>query len=115
MRHLLLLSVLAFFMPACRTLTSVTTIPPNERFVLGNNEHGSYRVHLQNTSPEVITVYRAPVGGGKHSSVEVQPREKVSVQVESNTALVLVNPSGRKVDVKLKVIGDTNLSMGYQR
>jgi hypothetical protein len=98
---------------ACK-LTSVTTIGPNDSFVLGNNTHGKFSASLTNTSKEDIEVYEAPVGGGKHSTVIVKPGKTVKAKVDANTALIVQNKSGNSVNVKLKVKGDTGLSMGYQ-
>jgi hypothetical protein len=109
----LLVSVV-FFFSACKTLTSTTTIKPNEKFVLGNNEHGKAKVKLKNISPNDIEVYHAPINGGKHSSQWVKPKETVIVYIEKNTALVIANVSSVQASVELFVTGDLGLSMGYK-
>jgi hypothetical protein len=98
---------------SCASLNSSTTIRPKDRFVLGNNPHGSFRVHLINTSSNEVTVYQAPVGGGKHSSQTVFPGQHLRVKVDRNTALVVANNAPDTAVVKLKVTGDTGLSMQY--
>ncbi len=98
----------------CRSLTSVTTIGPNNSFILGNNEHGSYTVNLKNISSIDITVHQTPINGGEHSSQIVRPRQKIKVNVDKNMVLKIDNKSTKSVDVALKVVGDTNLSMGYK-
>jgi uncharacterized protein YxeA len=98
-----------------KTITSNTTIQPNDSFVLGDNVHGEFSVKFKNVSKNAVTVYRAPNEGGKHSFVTVQPNETVKVNVESNTALVVENKSHDVASVDLLVKGDTGLSMGYKK
>jgi hypothetical protein len=102
------------FTTSCKTLTSVTTIKGNDSFILGNNKHRAYAVSLKNISSKDVTVYHAPIDGGTHTYQVVKPNEKVNVNVEKNTALVVENMSKEEVSVALKVVGDTNLSMGYK-
>lgn len=109
-----LLLTVVVFISACKTLTSTTTIKPNEKFVLGNNEHGKAKVKLKNISPNDIEVYHAPINGGKHSAQIVKPQETVMITVEKNTALVIANISNLQASVELFVTGDLGLSMGYK-
>jgi hypothetical protein len=103
---------LVAFMASC-SLTSNTTIEPKKQFVLGNNEHGSFKVKMKNVSNQPVEVYQAPLGGGRHSGSIVKPGQSITVKVQSNTALVVDNQSTETVSVALKVTGDTGLSMGY--
>lgn len=108
----------AFFMVSCGifgSLTSTTNIGPQDSFVLGNNEHGAFYVNLKNISPNALNIHLAPIDGGKHSPVVVQPDQKVSLKVEKNTAVVIANQSAENASVELKVVGDTGLSMGYKK
>ena len=110
-------SVIAMLFSSCAvfsTLHSTTTIKGNDSFVLGNNEHGTFKVKLTNISNKEVEVHRAPIDGGNHSFQKVQPNETVTVNVERNTALVIANESSKTINVKLKVTGDTGLSMGYK-
>ncbi|MBC7587697.1 MAG: hypothetical protein H7178_04990 [Chitinophagaceae bacterium] len=109
-----LLLAAVVFITSCKTLTSTTYIKPNESFVLGNNEHGEAKVKLKNISPNSIEVHHAPIAGGKHSSQIVKPNETVTVYIEKNTALVIVNATADKASVELFVTGDLGLSMGYK-
>lgn len=97
------------------SLTSETTIQANDSFVLGNNKHQNFKVVLQNTSSEEVKVYQTPITGGSHSPQMVKPNEIVTVKVNSDTALRIENKSNKTVNVKLKVTGDKDLSMGYQK
>ncbi|MEQ1623721.1 MAG: hypothetical protein ABL870_03465, partial [Sediminibacterium sp.] len=96
------------------SLSSVTTIQPKQQFVLGNNEHGNFKVAAKNISNQPIKVHFAPIDGGSHSIQTIQPNETVSLRVEKNTALVFANPSNDTINVSLHVKGDLGLSMGYQ-
>lgn len=96
------------------SLTSNTIIKPNDSFILGNNEHGSFKVKLKNISNHDIKVFMAPIEGGTHSPVVVKPKETVNINAERNTALVIENKSNQEASVDLYVTGDTGLSMGYK-
>jgi hypothetical protein len=96
------------------SLTSNTTIKPNESFVLGNNEHGTFKVKLKNVSNHDLKIIMAPISGGTHSPIIVSPNETVTVKAERNTAIVIENKSNESASVDLYVTGDTGLSMGYK-
>ncbi|WP_310558223.1 hypothetical protein [Flavobacterium sp.] len=97
------------------SLTSITTIKPNESFVLGNNEHGTFKVKLKNLSNHDLKIIMAPISGGTHSPITVRPNETTTVKAESNTALIIENNSNEAASVDLYVTGDTGLSMGYNK
>jgi hypothetical protein len=111
---MIVFALLATVAAACGTLTSVTTIESQNSFVLGNNPHAPFSVQLKNISKKDVVVHREPLDGGRHSFETVTPGQTVHVKVEANTALVIANQSAEKVDVKLYVVGDTGLSMGYK-
>ena len=107
----------AFFVVSCgifSSLTSTTTIGPQNSFVLGDNQHGAFRVDLKNISPNPLSIHLAPIDGGTHSLVVVQPNQKASLKVDRNTAVVIANQFNEDANVELKVHGDTGLSMGYK-
>lgn len=107
---LLLLSSCGVF----SSLNSYTTIQPKESFVLGNNEHASFKTHLKNEGVTLLKVYQAPINGGKHSTIIVKPQESIFVKTEKNTALIIENTGDTETNVKLKVKGDLNLGMGFK-
>ncbi|OYU56290.1 MAG: hypothetical protein CFE25_03335 [Chitinophagaceae bacterium BSSC1] len=116
-KQLTVLIASILFLSACSlfsSLTSVTTIQPKQAFVLGNNEHGNFKVEAKNLSKQPLKLHFAPNDGGTHSSQIIQPNETVSLKVEKNTALVFANPSNDTINVSLHVKGDLGLSMGYQ-
>ena len=96
------------------SLNSNTSIKPNESFVLGNNEHKSFKVVLKNISNHELKIFMAPNSGGTHSYIIVVPNETVKVKADKNTALVIENKSSEQANVTLKVTGDIGLSMGYK-
>ena len=114
MKQLLILCISITTFVSCSTLHSNTVIKPNDSFILGNNQHGSFKVKLQNVSKNDIEVFHAPIKGGKHSSQMVRPNDRVTVSVDPNTALYIVNKSNDTASVNLKVTGDLELSMGYK-
>jgi hypothetical protein len=110
-------SFLFVFITSCsifNSLNSNTSIKPNESFVLGNNEHKSFKVVLKNISNHELKIFMAPNSGGTHSYIIVVPNETVKVKADKNTALVIENKSSEQANVTLKVTGDIGLSMGYK-
>ena len=97
------------------SLTSNTTIKPNESFVLGNNELGTFKVKLKNVSNHDLKIIMAPISGGTHSPITVGPNETIKIKTETNTALIIENKSNEGASVDLYVTGDTGLSMGYDK
>lgn len=97
------------------SLTSNTTIKPNESFVLGNNQHGSFTTYLKNEGATVLKIYQAPIDGETHSLLVIKPKETVTVRTEKNTALIIENTGNEEASVSLKVRGDLNLGMNYNK
>jgi hypothetical protein len=115
MKNLFAFVLFLFLMSSCASLTSTTFIKPNESFVLGDNEHGSFSVRLKNISPNKLELWKAPIDGGRHSPVNVEPNETVKVKVPKNTALRIDNKNATEASVELLVKGDVGLSMGYKK
>lgn len=105
--------VLSFLVASC-SLTSNTTIKPKDSFILGNNQHGAFKVKLKNVSKNNLDIYQAPIAGGSHSPQKVKPNQSAVVKVDRNTALIIQNQSIDTASVDLKVTGDVGLSMGYK-
>ncbi len=117
MKSLFLLFICLILITSCGvfgSLTSNTLIQPKDSFILGNNEHGTFKVKLKNASNQELTIYRAPINGGTHSPITVKKNVSVTIKVERDTALVIKNDSNEQVSVNLYVTGDTGLSMGYK-
>lgn len=96
------------------SLTSNTTIEPNNSFILGNNIHNKFNVKLTNNSKNNLKVFLAPIDGGTHSPQYVKPKQTVFVKVSKNTGLIIENNTKDTANVDLKVKGDTGLNMGYK-
>ncbi len=96
------------------SLNSNTSIKPKESFVLGNNNHGSFKTYLKNEGVTVLKIYKAPIAGGTHSPQLVKPQETIFVKTEKNTALIIENTGNEYASVTLKVKGDLNLGMTYK-
>ena len=97
------------------SLNSNTSIKPNESFVLGNNKHGVFKTYLMNEGSTDLNVYQAPMEGGTHSPILLHPKESITVKTEKNTALVIENKGDVYGSVTLKVKGDLNLGMTYNK
>jgi hypothetical protein len=117
MKKTISIIIIALILGSCSifgSLHSTTSIKPNDSFVLGNNEHGSFKVVLKNISNHDLRLVMAPVSGGTHSPLIVTPNETVKVKTDKNTALIIENKSTEPANVALKVTGDIGLSMGYK-
>lgn len=95
------------------SLNSNTSIKPKESFILGKNEHGSFKTHLKNEGVTLLKVYQAPITGGTHSPILLKPKETATIKTEKNTALIIENTGDEFASVTLKVKGDLNLGMTY--
>ena len=118
MKRLLYL-ILALFisMTSClpfRTLNSTTYIKANDAFILGDNEHGRFNVTVTNTSIAPVDIWQYPLSGERHSLVTLRPTEEIKLKVEENTSIRIENSSSEQVAVRLRVKGDTGLSMNYR-
>ncbi|MDI6048563.1 hypothetical protein QLS31_01825 [Flavobacterium sp. XS2P24] len=117
MKTIIAIFAILFITTSCGiigSLNSNTSIKPKESFVLGNNKHGSFKTHLKNEGVTILKVYQAPIDGGTHSPVLINPQESVTVKTEKNTALIIENTGGEYASVSLKVKGDLNLGMTYK-
>lgn len=97
------------------SLNSNTSIKPNDSFILGNNEHGKFKVRLKNVSNHPLEIHLAPIAGGKYSYQTISINEVVETKVPKNTAIVIENKSDENASVDIKATGDLNLGMGYQK
>ncbi|OYQ47166.1 putative periplasmic lipoprotein [Flavobacterium aurantiibacter] len=97
------------------SLNSGTSINANEKFVLGSNPHGNFRTHLKNDGSTTLLVYQEPNDGGTHSPITLKPTESTFIKTDKNTALVIENTETKMGYVTLKVTGDLNLGMAFQK
>ncbi len=116
-RLLYLILALVISMTSClpfRTLNSTTYIKANDAFILGDNDHGRFNVTVTNTSIAPVDIWQYPLSGVRHSLVTLRPTEKIKLKVEENTSIRIENSSSEQVAVRLRVKGDTGLSMNYR-
>lgn len=109
--------VLCLILTGClsfKSLKSTTFIKANDEFILGNNVHGKFFVRVTNTSNYDVIIWKYPIDGGRHSPITVNPFSTIKINVDKNTAIRIENQSNEEVAIKLKVNGDTGLSMGYK-
>jgi hypothetical protein len=117
MKKLITTIALAVTITSCSvfgSLTSNVSIKANESFVLGNNEHGTFKARIKNVSNHPVTIVMRPINGGSYSPETILPNQSTTVKTERNTALVIENKSDKPATVDLKVNGDTGLSMGSE-
>jgi Putative auto-transporter adhesin, head GIN domain len=117
MKNLITTEVLSILVTSCSVFGSLTTnvtIKANENFVLGNNEHGTFKARIKNVSNHAITIAMHPINGGSYSPETILPNESTTVKTERNTALVIENKSDDSASIDLHINGDTGLSMGYK-
>jgi hypothetical protein len=117
MKKLITTIALAVTITSCSvfgSLTSNVSIKANESFVLGNNEHGTFKARIKNVSNHSITIVMRPINGGSYSPETILPNQSTTVKTERNTALVIENKSNEAASIDLKVNGDIGLFMGYK-
>jgi hypothetical protein len=114
--QIFMLCALIGLLSSCRSssvLNSITTIPPQQSFVLGEGKHGGYDIRLQNTSANDLTVRQVSLDGTVEKTIVAPPDKWVALNVPKDKTLMIDNPATKRVNVKIVVKRATNLSMGY--
>ncbi len=93
-------------------LNSRTTIGPQKAFELGDGKHGSFKAVVKNDSEVPVDVYQLPLGGAEIKLITLQPGQQKTVRFNADTKAIFKNTGKKEAAVKLKVTGDTGLSMG---
>jgi hypothetical protein len=117
MKQIIAIVFITIYLLSCssfKSLNSTTYIKANDEFILGNNVHGKFNVNVKNTSNFEIAIWQYPISGGRHSLTSLKPFASIKLDIDKNTSLRIENHSNEQVAVKLKVKGDTGLSMGYK-
>jgi len=117
MKQIIAIVFITIYLSSCssfKSLNSTTYIKANDEFILGNNVHGKFNVNVTNTSNFEIAIWQYPISGGRHSLTSLKPFASIKLYIDKNTSLRIENHSNEQVAVKLKVKGDTGLSMGYK-
>lgn len=106
------ISLVAVITLSSCALTSQTTIGSNKAFELGDGEHGSFKATVKNISRVAVEVCETPMGGTEKKLITLQPGQQKTVRFGANTKAIFKNNNEKQADVKLKVTGDTRLTMG---
>ncbi|MEY4934349.1 MAG: hypothetical protein RIS64_708 [Bacteroidota bacterium] len=101
------------FLQSC-VLHSVTLIEGSKTFVLGEGKHGSYNASIKNIGIAPIEVFKIVNGSAPVSLGVMQPDTENTYSVEGTTAIWFKNLSPRQAQIKIKLLGDKALSMGYK-
>lgn len=99
---------------SCGTLHSTTYIDPEKSFVLGEGNHGSYSAKIKNAGAGDIEVIKSDLGGNQTSLGILKKGASAEYSVPKNTTVRFKNLSDKEGEIKIKLRGDTGLSMGYE-
>lgn len=111
MKKLLILLAAGFLLQSC-ALHSRTTIGPRKAFELGDGTHGSFKAQVYNESNVPVEICSAGLGQTEKKLIILKPGQQKTVRFAADTKAIFKNNSDQEVVVKLKVTGDTGLSMG---
>jgi hypothetical protein len=109
--------LLVLGLPACKSLTSTTTIDPNKSFVLGDGPHGGYTAQIKNVGADAIEVMQSDRNGKVTALGSLQRRESGEYKVGANTTVIFKNKSlAEKGVIEIIITGNLSgrLSMGYR-
>jgi len=110
---LFLFAVLASSCGIFGKLTSTTQIEANKSFVLGQGIHGSYNANIKNISQSDVEVFKSAADGAMVSLGILKPGDKQQYAVPKDTKVAFMNRGESMALIAIKLVGDTNLSMGY--
>jgi hypothetical protein len=109
------LCIISFIVQSCASLNSETIIEPNKTFVLGEGKHASYSAIVKNIGNVNLEIFKQELGREKISAGILKINQENSFDIAKNTAVFFQNYSSSKtVRLKIKLVGTSNLSMGYQ-
>jgi len=94
-------------------LTSTTQIEANQSFVLGQGNHGSYNANVKNISKSAVEVFKSAADGTMVSLGVLAPGDQQQYAVPKDTRVAFMNIGKSMASIAIKLVGDTNLSMGY--
>ena len=115
MRKVFLMLILgAGIWQSCSTLHSTTYIDPKKSFVIGEGKHGSYVAQVQNEGKGDIEVIQVNEQGVSTTLGLLKKGDKKEYSVKRNTTVMFKNDNLAKGVIKIRLRGDSNLSMGYK-
>lgn len=112
-RSLLATSCLLLLSASCSTIHSTVSVPANQQFELGENSHDGFTARLENTG-QVSTEVVQRSFGVETVLAELAPGESAQVRFPADATALLRNRSATPGQVKVRLQGDTGLSMGYE-
>jgi hypothetical protein len=111
-------TILAFLfalLTSCSALNSGTIIEANKSFVLGQGQHGSYTASIKNTGLSPVEVFIQLNEQTEATSLGILRKgDQNQYKVRRDTKVTFKNMGTESTLLKIKLSGDTNLSMGYQ-
>jgi hypothetical protein len=93
--------------------TSTTEIEVAKSFVLGQGNHGSYNANIKNISKSDVEVFKSNADGTMVSLGILAPGDEQQYGVPKDTKIAFMNIGKSMAFIAIKLVGDTNLSMGY--
>lgn len=94
---------------------SATTIPPGKTFELGGNGNGSFSAEVSNVGRCAVTISQRQSNSQVTPLGQLQPGAQQTLTFVAGSTAVFVNASSQSAELGLKLIGDTNLRMGYAK
>ena len=101
-------------LPGCVGIESGLRISPGERFVLGGEQRGAYRVDARNIGDATVVVAEVVAGGDTVALGRLAPGAQQTLRFRAGSAALLENASGELAELRLSITGDTNLGMRYE-
>lgn len=115
MKSIMFVSLLSMLCFSCSTLSSTTYIKANESFVLGaNKNHASYKATVKNIRAADVKVVQISEDGLATDLGVLKAKESASYRVAKSTTIQFQNMADSEAAIKIRAVGDTNLSMGYK-
>ena len=115
MKSILFVSLLSILCFSCSTISSTTYIKANESFVLGaNKNHASYKARVKNIRAAEVKVIQINKDGLATDLGVLKANESASYRVAKSATIQFQNMADGEAAIKIKAIGDTNLSMAYK-
>ena len=124
LRSLIIALVLTLLLSNCRSggpftsnhLGSATTIPAGRTFELGGNGNGTFSAQVSNVGSKLVMVSQRQSDGQMTALDQLRPGEVQVLNFVAGSTAVFINTSVQSLaELGLKVIGDTNLRMGYAK
>jgi hypothetical protein len=112
-KNLFFILIQVWLFTACRVLTSATFIDPAQSFVLGEGKHGSYTAQVKNAGNSAVEVFQSQ-DNQQTSLGLLKSGEQTTYEVRANTMVIFKNLGKKPATLKIRLNGDTSLSMGYR-